>query len=263
MRDSNRRCERWLDLAGELLERPAEALPVQRIAVTLMETFQGNQSGYVTRAPCQGVRSLLWPPPSPALLADTLDWQQDHVRQAEHPLVHWFTVSGDLRAQSVGHLPVGLVGDHRQASWYELSRQHGIEHQMSMPVYWHNGADAVFVISRPEEDFSDDDLELAHRVQRLVIGLDRRAKALMMSGWATDDGNAGSGAALSGRELTVLALLPTGLTTAAIARRLSISPRTVDKHLENIYRKLHTRDRLSTVLRAQQLQILRSVDPGR
>ncbi|WP_335755392.1 response regulator transcription factor [Streptomyces fodineus] len=59
------------------------------------------------------------------------------------------------------------------------------------------------------------------------------------------------------RETTVLLLLTDALTADAIARRLGISVRTVHKHVENIYRKLGTHDRLGTVLRAQQLGHLR------
>lgn len=63
---------------------------------------------------------------------------------------------------------------------------------------------------------------------------------------------------LSARQLTVLHLLALGLTAAAIARRLAISPHTVAKHQEHIYRKLGTRDRLSTVVLAQRLGIIPS-----
>jgi DNA-binding NarL/FixJ family response regulator len=61
---------------------------------------------------------------------------------------------------------------------------------------------------------------------------------------------------LTPRELTVLALLAEGLTAAAIARRLAISPRTVNKHQENLYRKLGTTDRLTTVILAQDLGLV-------
>jgi hypothetical protein len=53
-----------------------------------------------------------------------------------------------------------------------------------------------------------------------------------------------------------LHLLAEGLTAAAIGRRLTIAPRTVTKHLEHVYAKLHTSDRLSAVLRAQRLGLL-------
>ncbi len=54
----------------------------------------------------------------------------------------------------------------------------------------------------------------------------------------------------------MLLLLSQGLTAAAIGRRLAISHRTVHKHLEHVYAKLGTADRLTTVLRAQHAGLL-------
>jgi DNA-binding CsgD family transcriptional regulator len=61
---------------------------------------------------------------------------------------------------------------------------------------------------------------------------------------------------LTHREVTVLGQLAEGGTAETIARRLDISPRTVHRHLQHIYRKLGTTDRLGTVLRAQALGLL-------
>ncbi|MBP8919600.1 MAG: helix-turn-helix transcriptional regulator [Micropruina sp.] len=49
------------------------------------------------------------------------------------------------------------------------------------------------------------------------------------------------------RELQVLELLAEGLLATSIASRLQLSPRTVHKHLGNIYRKLGVHDRLVAV----------------
>jgi len=61
---------------------------------------------------------------------------------------------------------------------------------------------------------------------------------------------------LTVREQQILSLLAGGLTAVAIGRRLRLSPRTVAKHQERIYRKFGTSDRLTTVLRAQRLGLL-------
>ena len=54
---------------------------------------------------------------------------------------------------------------------------------------------------------------------------------------------------LSGRERDVVALVAAGASDQHIARALAISPRTVGKHLENVYRKLGTPGR-TTLLAA-------------
>jgi len=52
-----------------------------------------------------------------------------------------------------------------------------------------------------------------------------------------------SGPRLTDRELEVAELVAEGLTNGAIARRLSVAPRTAEAHVENIRRKLQFRSR--------------------
>jgi len=52
-----------------------------------------------------------------------------------------------------------------------------------------------------------------------------------------------AGPHLTGRELEVAELIAEGLTNQAIARRLSVAPRTAESHVENIRRKLEVRSR--------------------
>ncbi|MGC3993483.1 MAG: LuxR C-terminal-related transcriptional regulator [Propionicimonas sp.] len=56
---------------------------------------------------------------------------------------------------------------------------------------------------------------------------------------------------LTSRELEVLELLAQGLLATSIASRLELSPRTVHKHLGNIYDKLGVHDRLVAVSMAR------------
>ena len=60
---------------------------------------------------------------------------------------------------------------------------------------------------------------------------------------------------LTAREVEVLQLLAEGLLARTIAARLGLSPRTVHKHLSNVYTKLGVHDRLVAVsiARAQGL----------
>lgn len=61
---------------------------------------------------------------------------------------------------------------------------------------------------------------------------------------------------LTPREGQVLTLLAEGLTNKAIAARLGVSPDTVKDHLENVYRKLEVRDRVSALRRGTDLGLV-------
>ena len=55
-------------------------------------------------------------------------------------------------------------------------------------------------------------------------------------------------AGLSAREREILALVAQGETNPAIARRLAISPRTVQRHLDHVYTKLGVSSRTAAAL---------------
>jgi LuxR family transcriptional regulator, maltose regulon positive regulatory protein len=63
-------------------------------------------------------------------------------------------------------------------------------------------------------------------------------------------------APLTERELAVLRLLPTKLSTREIGRELYVSPNTVRSHVQAIYRKLQVNSRTEAVTQARQLGLL-------
>jgi two-component system nitrate/nitrite response regulator NarL len=61
---------------------------------------------------------------------------------------------------------------------------------------------------------------------------------------------------LTPRELEVLRFMSEGLTMATIAKRLGISPRTVETHATKLYRKLLVKSRLQAVARGVSLGLI-------
>jgi DNA-binding NarL/FixJ family response regulator len=66
---------------------------------------------------------------------------------------------------------------------------------------------------------------------------------------------------LTPREKQILQLMSEGLPNKTIARRLTISERTVTTHVANIYSKLHVNNRVSAIQEAMRRRIL-SIHPG-
>ncbi|MFI6357210.1 LuxR C-terminal-related transcriptional regulator [Streptomyces sp. NPDC050743] len=140
-----------------------------------------------------------------------------------------------------------------------------VDHVLGVPLADSTTPVTGCLVYRAGTDFTDDHLAMAERAQPLLAAVERQRRLLeewrrgLGPGGAPDERAADC--ALTPRETTVLLLLTDALTADAIGRRLGISVRTVHKHVENIYRKLGTRDRLGTVLRAQRLGLVPSPGP--
>ncbi|MCB0075424.1 MAG: hypothetical protein KDE20_28415, partial [Caldilineaceae bacterium] len=61
---------------------------------------------------------------------------------------------------------------------------------------------------------------------------------------------------LTERELEILRLLPTSLSTVEMAEQLIVAPSTVRTHIKSIYGKLQVNRRTDAVKRASELQLL-------
>jgi HD-GYP domain-containing protein (c-di-GMP phosphodiesterase class II) len=69
-------------------------------------------------------------------------------------------------------------------------------------------------------------------------------------------------AGLTAREVEVLALLARGLSNREIARRLTVSPKTVSNHVEHVYTKIGVRSRVGATLYATQHGLVGSFEAG-
>lgn len=136
----------------------------------------------------------------------------------------------------------------------------GADHVLAIPLPQTTTPITGCMVYRSGADFTDDHVHAAERLQPLLAAVEQQRQLLERLRRtlepAADHMDPVADCKLTPRELSVLLLLTDALTAAAIGRRLGISDRTVHKHVEKIYRKLGTRDRISTVLRAQRLGLV-------
>jgi len=249
----------WLALVGDILQgQPgAREFPHARVAHLLLESFDaaccslnvvdaawvdhvvgGWPDGYLPTAPPSG------------FLPDS----------STQPLIRWYSVTSSPAPQILGRVPRAVAGPRMCAEWSAIARPFGITHQLALPLRVGEGVEA-YVVSRPDDDYDDADADLATLVLPALAALVRQHRVLHdVPDWQVDRVR---DRRLTEREFAVLTLLGEGLTAQAIARRLDTSPRTVHKHLENLYRKLGVRDRLMAVQRARDAGLLATPpEPG-
>lgn len=241
----------WLALVGDLLQAPPGPQPFPHAAVAdlLSRSFDAVCCMRNTVDPAGNDHVLdCWP-------EDFLPAEPPGDRLPDkswHPLVRWYACTGNTAPQTLGRVPSAVADRRMHAEWQSFSRPIGITHQLAIPLEA-RGTHA-YIVSRPDQDYSDEELALAALVMPALSGALRQHR--MLASVSAGHRHRGRDLGLTGREAAVLGLLGHGLTAEAIARRLGCSPRTVHKHLEHLYRKLGVHDRLLAVQRGRDAGVL-------
>jgi DNA-binding CsgD family transcriptional regulator len=137
-------------------------------------------------------------------------------------------------------------------------RPYGLQQQLVVPITGMGPQNRSILLAQGESDFTDGQLELAKALQPLLMLLERHmtthgtlsaAQSSVVAEWG-----------LTGRETAVLRLLAAGRTVSCIAGRLGCSRRTVDKHVEHLYRKLGVHDRVSAARLAFEHGLVEATD---
>lgn len=173
----------------------------------------------------------------------------------------------DLKPMNISEPVTGQVTLHSGACFHELQALAGCTHVAEFPLARTRETWRAVALARSAE-FTSTDLGLLRIAQRPLVALDRHMQNvewLRLSRSQPTPANppqhrsVAEGHGLTRRELEVLKLLSHGLLARSIAARLNLSPRTVHKHLGNVYQKLETHDRLVAVTRAREIGILPAI----
>jgi DNA-binding CsgD family transcriptional regulator len=237
----------WVDYVAELLRAPEIDDTYVDILRLLSDTFEGiaawnwlNVDGNIGWRVIGAPKA--WPP------EDVVEDWLEH--QDEHPLIRWFGTTHELEPMTMARVPWQVVDPRMVASARARLASDEVTQQLAVPVLVGQRQHGTFVMSRGGADYTDDQLWLAGQLQPLLMLVERQRSASARMPWTPSLAERHD---LTGREVAVLALLAEGLTACAISGRLGCSARTVQKHLENAYRKLGVRDRLSAIRYAESL----------
>jgi DNA-binding CsgD family transcriptional regulator len=162
----------------------------------------------------------------------------------DHPLCRHHQAYADFSATRLSDVisRPRLVNSRIFAEWF---RPLGIAAELEIGITRSRTRTRNFVLDRAHGDFSARDraiLELLRPHLRRVHEMTELRRVVGAS--QPDDLDR-----LTAREAEILELVAAGLTNAAIAERLWVSPGTVKKHLENVYAKLGVANRAAAVVR--------------
>ena len=130
----------------------------------------------------------------------------------------------------------------------------GRNYQFVIPTYPHGDQSScwVWVIGRERRNFGAGDRDVGTAVLPVLEAVSRHQLAAMQFA----EVSAADTTLLTQRELLVVRLVAKGQRAHGIAQQLGVSPRTVDKHLERLYRKLDVSDRFHAVQAATDLGLV-------
>ncbi|WP_338931312.1 LuxR C-terminal-related transcriptional regulator [Streptomyces netropsis] len=245
---TSRDYERMLDLVVAVLENDDPDALWHLVAGHLHEAFGCNTVLFAgVDLAAQAGRAEGW---APDRISHAVEDLIDRRIRQRHPLLPYLT-AGERRPVTMSQ----ICDRWRHSQWRsEAFRDFGTTQQLGLPMPGGENALRTVVLGR-KGDFTERELAFAARIQPLLAGVDSHVRELRRLRDAAGRGPGAvdaDGHGLTPREFTVLGLLAEGLTADVIGRRLTISRHTVNRHLEKIYRKLGTNNRVSTVSLARR-----------
>jgi DNA-binding CsgD family transcriptional regulator len=184
--------------------------------------------------------------------ADLAAWVS--VRDGEGPEVLWAHPSAIEADSLIANALAAAATSNPQLTHWKAGRvgEIALLAPEELPGTGPSGAHRILALAK-RKGFDEGELALLHdTVPALTMMLSQVIAASERQRRAAAQLSAAKELGLSERELEVLQLLAQGLLATSIASRLGLSPRTVHKHLGNIYEKMGVHDRLVAVQLARR-----------
>ena len=171
----------------------------------------------------------------------------------EHPLLRHYLATGDMAARRISD----VTSDRQFRSlglYRDFYRPHRVDHQLVVSVPAPDGGMISVALNRQRRDFSDEQRELIdllrpHLAQAAAI------TALLSQPAPGVPRSADGQALLTARQTRILQLVAAGHSDRAMARALGISVRTVQTHLQHVYRILGVSSRTEALAHARALSL--------
>ena len=250
MDSTDRLPQRWLNTAAGILQEPDPGVARKQLHDALLESFHAFAAARAPLAMTGGTGGVAIFGRYAAL--DTPAWPLAVERAgSDHPMFAYHNATADPTPVTL--FEVGERGWPVSEFAASMIERLGLSpHQLSLPLVTAGPESATYGFVS-DGAYLERDRETALRLQPIIRGLDAHIRMLES---LPPTPAAAPERPLTPREQLVLVLVARGCTAEGIAARLCVSPRTVHKHQENLYRKLGAVDRLSAVLRAQQCGLL-------
>jgi DNA-binding CsgD family transcriptional regulator len=220
-----------LDLLGAMNEAACDAASFARLGVERLPALVASE--FTTLSVCNLLngRREVYGLPAGALSADDRAVFDRHFNR--HPLVRYHGYDGGEHVQRISD-SVPFERFRRTTLYNDYYRRIRIDHAMALPIYVRDGLLVSFVLNRTRRDFSDRERALLDLVRPNLARFYKKVKTSSL---------------LTPREADVLRWVAAGKSDAQIGVILGISPRTAQKHLQNLYEKLGVENRTAAAMR--------------
>lgn len=245
----------WWEIVHDVLERVDGVVPWDAMCEELGRQLHAPVTGHFRWTTDGHAHVAAYP------LPDWFDLPDVASRAAQlHPLARHYVMTGATEPMSIEQVPA--LAEPAARDYAAELREDSIDQHLWIPI--HLGPLEVLVagVCRPKDTFTANDHARALTAQAVITTVHAHSSTLathLSASLSAEQRDAALGEVkLTPRQIAVLALAADGLTAVAIGRRLVISPRTVERHLQNAYARMGVRDRVSAVRRADQAGLLRA-----